>query len=89
MRNLVSALILQLVVSVPATPQSARHLFTFDDAATAHNAVAVAVSPDGKSILYRVRFGGTKGLDNTEWQLIGVAGGESRHLNVPDKFQPM
>ena len=35
-----------------------------------------------------MRFGGAKGPDNTEWQLIAVAGGESRHLNVPEKFRP-
>jgi dipeptidyl aminopeptidase/acylaminoacyl peptidase len=88
MRNLASAVILLFVVSIPATPQSTRHLFTFDDAATLHNAEAVAVSPDGKSVLCRVHFGGTKGPDNTEWQLIAVASGQSHPLNVPEKFQP-
>jgi hypothetical protein len=88
MRNLASAFILISVVSIAAATQSARHPFTFDDAAALHNAVAVAVSPDGKSVLYRVRFGGNKGPNNTEWQLIAAAGGESRNLNVPEKFQP-
>jgi len=53
-----------------------------------HSAAAVAVSPDGKSVLYRVRFGGAKGPDNTEWHLIAIAGGESRLLSVPEKFRP-
>ncbi|MBZ5654019.1 MAG: S9 family peptidase, partial [Acidobacteriia bacterium] len=53
-----------------------------------HCAVPVAISPDGKSILYRVTYGGAKGLDTTEWRLIAPTGGESRHLNVPEKFQP-
>jgi len=88
MRHLVSASILLFVASILAVAQSARHPFTFDDAATLRSAHAVAVSPDGKSILYGVRFGGTKGPDTTEWQLIATMGGEARHLNVPEKFQP-
>ncbi|MGD0824014.1 MAG: S9 family peptidase [Terriglobales bacterium] len=88
MRHLVSASILLFVASILAFAQSARHPFTFDDAATLRSAHAVAVSPDGKSILYGVRFGGTKGPDTTEWQLIATMGGEARHLNVPEKFQP-
>jgi dipeptidyl aminopeptidase/acylaminoacyl peptidase len=87
MRNLVFASFLLSFVSISAA-QSTRHPFTMDDAAKLHSAQAVAVSPDGKSVLYRVRFGGSKGPDNTEWQLIAVAGGESRHLNIPEKFQP-
>ena len=82
MRNLPFAFVLLLAVSIAAAAQSARHPFTVDDAATLHSAAAVAVSPDGKSVLYRVRFGGTKGPDNTEWQMIAAAGGESRHLNL-------
>lgn len=88
MRRLVFASILLLGVSITASTQSSRHPFTVDDAATLRSAGAVAVSPDGKSVLYRVRFGGAKGPDNTEWQLIGTTGGESRHLAVPDKFRP-
>jgi dipeptidyl aminopeptidase/acylaminoacyl peptidase len=88
MRGLLFASILLACVSISATSQNTRHSFTFDDAATLHSAAAVAVSPDGKSILYRVRFGGAKGPDTTEWHLIAIAGGESRRLSVPDKFQP-
>ncbi|MGA7078028.1 MAG: S9 family peptidase [Terriglobales bacterium] len=88
MRNPVLASIFLFVVSISASAQSTRHPFTFDDAATLRSAQAVAVSPDGKTVLYRVRFGGTKGPDNTEWQLIATTGGDSRHLNVPEKFRP-
>jgi dipeptidyl aminopeptidase/acylaminoacyl peptidase len=88
MRNLMLVSALLFVVSISASAQSTRHPFTFDDVATLRSAHAVAVSPDGKSVLYGVRFGGTKGPDNTEWQLMATAGGESRHLNVPEKFQP-
>lgn len=68
--------------------QTERHSFTFGDAASLHSATAVAVSPDGKTILYAVRFGGHKGPSNTEWNLIPITGGESRHLSLPEKFKP-
>ena len=59
-----------------------------DDAAGLRSAHAVAVSPDGKNVLYRVTFGGSKGPDKTEWHLIPTAGGESRTLDLPDSFKP-
>ncbi|MBV8771596.1 MAG: hypothetical protein JO166_04575, partial [Deltaproteobacteria bacterium] len=68
--------------------QIARHNFTFEDAANLHSATAVAISPEGKTILYSVRFGGAKGPDTTEWRLIATTGGESRQLKLPDKFEP-
>jgi hypothetical protein len=86
MRNLAFASI--LVLCLCASAQTSRHPFTFDDAASLHSASAVAVSPDGKTVLYRVRFGGSRGPDNTEWHLIPAVGGDSRHLTVPEKFRP-
>ncbi len=77
-----------LLLAVAAHSQTSRHSFSFDDAASLHSASPVAVSPDGKSILYQVRFGGHKGPTNTEWNLIAATGGESRHLNLPEKFKP-
>jgi dipeptidyl aminopeptidase/acylaminoacyl peptidase len=87
MRSLALSIIL-LSISISATAQNGRHPFWVDDAANLHSAAAVAVSPDGKSILYRVRFGGAKGPDNTEWRLVATTGGEPRHLTLPDKFHP-
>jgi dipeptidyl aminopeptidase/acylaminoacyl peptidase len=77
-----------LAVSVCTFAQNSRHPFTIDDAASLHSANAVAVSPDGKNILYRVHYGAAKGPDNTEWHLIAPTGGESRRLSLPDKFRP-
>ena len=88
MRNQLFACILVLAVSIPATTQNTRHPFTFNDVASLRQAAAVAVSPDGKNILYRITFGAAKGPDNTEWQLIAPSGDELRHLNIPEKFQP-
>jgi dipeptidyl aminopeptidase/acylaminoacyl peptidase len=77
-----------LLASAMASAQNARHGFTFDEAASLHSASAIAVSPDGKAVLYSVRFGGKKGPTNTEWNLIPITGGESRHLDLPEKFKP-
>ena len=88
MRTLAFASILLFVASVAAHPQQPRHAFTIEDAANLHSASAVAISPDGKSVLYRVRFGGAKGPDKTEWHLIPATGGDSRQLNIPDSFKP-
>jgi len=88
MSNLAFASFFLFIVSIPAVTQNARHPFTFDDAATLHSAAAVAISPDGKSILYRVTYGGVKGPDSTEWRFVSPTGGESHHLNIPEKFKP-
>ena len=88
MSNLAFASFFLFIVSIPAVTQNARHPFTFDDDATLHSAAAVAISPDGKSILYRVTYGGVKGPDSTEWRLVSPTGGESHHLNIPEKFKP-
>jgi dipeptidyl aminopeptidase/acylaminoacyl peptidase len=81
-------LIAILLTSTFSIAQTPRHFFTFADAASLRSASAVAVSPDGRTVLYAVHFGGHKGPTNTEWNLIPIAGGESRHLVVPEKFKP-
>src|ERR1700686_284949 len=88
MRTLALASLLLFAPSISATPQDSRHPFTLADAATLHRAAPVAISPDGKNILYRVMFGGQKGPDKTEWHMIAAAGGDSRPLSIPDEFHP-
>ncbi len=88
MRRLLLAFGFLSAVAIAALGQSARHPFAFDDAANLRSAQAVAVSPDGKNILYQVRFGSAKGPDKTEWHLIAPSGGESRHLDIPENFKP-
>ncbi len=88
MRNLAAVLVVLLSSALISRAQNPRHPFTFDVAATLHHARAAAVSPDGKTILYRVGFGGQKGPDNTEWYLIATSGGDSRHLDIPEQFKP-
>ncbi|MFZ0734009.1 MAG: hypothetical protein WAM79_16935, partial [Candidatus Sulfotelmatobacter sp.] len=85
MRNVIAFVV--VVFSTFAFSQNSRHPFTFEDAETLHRASPAAVSPDGKSVLYSVRFGAAKGPDKTEWHLMPV-GGEARHLEIPEKFHP-
>jgi dipeptidyl aminopeptidase/acylaminoacyl peptidase len=89
MRNLAFAFLVLLLTSTAATTGTTRHPFSFDDASTLRHARAVAVSPDGRGILYQVWFGASHGRDQTEWRLIASAGGESRRLKVPEGFHPM
>lgn len=87
MKNLL-AIILPFALWSAAAGQNARHPFTIHDAATLRSASAVAISPAGNTVLYRVQFGADKGAEKTEWHLMPVAGGESRRLDVPEEFQP-
>ncbi len=86
MRNVIAFVV--VVFSTFAFSQNSRHPFTFEDAETLHRASPAAVSPDGKSVLYSVRFGAAKGPDKTEWHLMPVVGGEARHLEIPEQFHP-
>jgi dipeptidyl aminopeptidase/acylaminoacyl peptidase len=77
-----------LFVAAAVAAQTAPHPFGFDDLAALHNATAIAVSPDGKTVLYRVTFGAAKGPDTNQWNLIPVSGGEPRHLSLPEQYRP-
>jgi dipeptidyl aminopeptidase/acylaminoacyl peptidase len=65
-----------------------KHAFTVGDWEALRHARAVAVSPDGKSILYRVAYDGDKGPEKHEWRLIDVTGENSRKLELPENFTP-
>jgi dipeptidyl aminopeptidase/acylaminoacyl peptidase len=66
-----------------------KHPFNTDDYCAMHRARAVAVSPDGKTILYQVFFDGTSGPSNKhDWHLIEVSGENPRKLDLPEHFEP-
>src|ERR1700680_289515 len=66
-----------------------KHPFSIDDYSALHSARAVAVSPDGITILYQVSFDGTSGPANKrEWRLMEVSGENSRKLELPENFEP-
>jgi len=68
--------------------QTGKHPFTADDWATLHSAGAVAVAPDGATILWEATWGGDKGPENEEWRLIGTDGRNPRKLDLPEHFTP-
>ena len=66
-----------------------KHSFTFDDYAALRSARAVAVSPDGKTILYVVSYFENKGRQKSEWRVIDMTGENSRKLSLPEEFRPI
>jgi dipeptidyl aminopeptidase/acylaminoacyl peptidase len=66
-----------------------KHPFNGDDWTVLRSAHAIAVSPDGHSILYRVDSGVLKGPTKEEWRLIGADGTDSREIKLPEHFSPI
>ena len=66
----------------------AQHPVSADDWAITPTASAVAVSPDGQTLLYVVAVGGPKGPSTRRWHLSGSDGSHDRALDVPDGFAP-
>jgi dipeptidyl aminopeptidase/acylaminoacyl peptidase len=83
-------LVAAVFAAILANPLAAqdKHPFGFDDWAALHSASPVAVAPGGRTILYRVTFGGQKGTTNTEWRLIAADGSNSMKLTLPKDFHP-
>jgi dipeptidyl aminopeptidase/acylaminoacyl peptidase len=65
-----------------------KHPFGIDDDSALRRARAVAVSPDGKTILYDDSHAGMKGPRVHEWRLIDVSGANSRKLELSEHFTP-
>ena len=65
-----------------------KHPFGIDDDSVLRRAMPVAVSPDGKTILYDSSYPSVKGLRVHEWRLIDIGGGNSRKLDLPEHFTP-
>jgi dipeptidyl aminopeptidase/acylaminoacyl peptidase len=73
----------------PLVAAADQHPFNTDDYSALHRARAVAISPDGKTILYSVLFDGTKGpVDKHDWHLMDVSGSNARKLDLPEHFEP-
>jgi len=65
-----------------------KHPFRFDDYSALHRARALAVAPDGKTVLFVVSFNGDKGPTKREWHLIEMTGENNRKLELPESFEP-
>lgn len=66
-----------------------KHAFNANDWTNLHSARALAVSPDGRTILYVVSYGVEKGITKSEWRLIGADGANSREIKLPGHFSPI
>jgi len=76
-------------VAPPRCHASESHPFGIDDYLALRSAHAVALSRDGKTILFDVRVHGGKGPTKHEWRLIDISGANSRKLDLPQSFEPV
>jgi dipeptidyl aminopeptidase/acylaminoacyl peptidase len=65
-----------------------KNVYSVEDFTATRSANPVAVSPDGKNILYSVRSWGEKGPAKFEWHQIGTSGADGKKLDLSDKFRP-
>jgi dipeptidyl aminopeptidase/acylaminoacyl peptidase len=77
-----------VATAMAAEPSAVKHPYGIDDYSALHSAQAVAVSPDGKQVLYDVATDGDKGPTKHEWHLIDVSGANAHKLELPEKFKP-
>jgi dipeptidyl aminopeptidase/acylaminoacyl peptidase len=75
------------VASAFAAPQD-KHPFGLDDYSALRSANAVAVSPEGKNVLFVVRWDGDKGPVKQEWHLVETSGENNEKLALPEGFHP-
>ena len=62
--------------------------FASSDFNSLRTAMPVAISPDGKTILFDVQFFAEKGPAKDEWHTVPAAGGAALKLDLPEKFTP-
>jgi WD40-like Beta Propeller Repeat len=75
--------------TTPVAVAADKHPFNTDDYSAIHRATAIAISPDGKTILYEVLFDGTSGpVNKHDWHLIDASGENPRKLDLPEHFEP-
>ena len=90
--TVIAASLLFILIASTFSPCQARaaekHPFGIDDYSALHSARAVSVSPDGKTVLYRLAHDGETGPAKIEWHLIDVSGSNDRKLELPENFEP-
>src|ERR1043165_7932422 len=84
--TLFAAFVSVSAATVLAQTAAAKHAFTFDDWVALHSAAPKAIAPDGKTILYRVDSGVTKGKTRHEWKIVNADGSGAHTLDLPDGF---
>ena len=91
MRSTCPLLTLVLSIATLATTCAqtpAHHVYTVQDWVAARSASAVAVSPDGATILYRVAYGAKNGPGGHEFWFIHSDGTGAAKLELPEDFSP-
>lgn len=89
--RLLAALVFIDSVALASIPLAAaqKHPFGPEDLTGLRSARALAVSPDGKTILLQVSYDAEKGPTKREWHLIDVSGENNRKLELPESFEPL
>jgi dipeptidyl aminopeptidase/acylaminoacyl peptidase len=85
--KLLLAVIVLCAAAVGQSKPAQKHPFGLDDYSALRRAQAQAISPDGKSILYQVSYGGAKGPEKHEWWLMDISGDQPRKLELPETFR--
>jgi dipeptidyl aminopeptidase/acylaminoacyl peptidase len=62
--------------------------FASSDFNSLRTATPVAISPDGKTVLFNVHSYEEKGPLKVEWRTVPATGGDSLKLDLPEKFTP-
>jgi dipeptidyl aminopeptidase/acylaminoacyl peptidase len=89
LRSALLPLLLFCFVSGDRSVAQEKRSFEPEDWAALRVAHSIAVSPDGKTILYEVNHGAEQGHTQSEWWLLQRDGGNRRKLDIPKKFSPM
>jgi len=85
------ALVALASLAGPAVPRASaddKHPFGVDDYTALRSAYAIAISPDGKTILYRISSDGATGPIKHEWRVMDFTGENARKLDLPEGFEP-
>jgi dipeptidyl aminopeptidase/acylaminoacyl peptidase len=94
-RNSAGSFIALLVAGLAMVPHpgagqaTATHPFGLDDVTGLRQANAVALSPDGNTVLYRLSYFERTGPQKVEWHTIDASGDHDRKLNLPEQFRPV
>ena len=79
----------RLLTSTARVQAAEKHPYTVDDYLSMSSARGVAISPDGKTILYRLPIIAPTGpATKHEWHLIDSSGENARKLDLPKNFEP-
>jgi dipeptidyl aminopeptidase/acylaminoacyl peptidase len=82
------ALLGLLSVGVASAAPPEKTVFGIDEYSALRRGRALAVSPDGKTVLFVASFDGDKGPTKREWHTIDTSGANNRKLELPESFEP-